>query len=68
MLHSRRSSRMRLATTIIVGSLILLLIGGIVAAGVIMMWYRDKVAPFAEGVAALEELRATVSDGAHLRR
>ena len=54
MLSTRRSNRIRLATTIIAGLLIIALIGGIVAAGVIMMWYRDKVEPFADGIAALE--------------
>ncbi len=53
-LEDRRSRRIRLATTIFAGLMILLLIAGIVAAGVIMMWYRDKVEPFAEGIAALE--------------
>ena len=55
MLLNRRGSRMRLAATVIVGLVILLLIAGIVAAGVIMMWYRDKVEPFAAGIAALED-------------
>ncbi len=54
LLSTRRSNRIRLATSIIVGLLILALIGGIVAAGVIMMWYRDKVEPFADGIAALQ--------------
>ena len=52
-LRSRRRSRIRLATTLGAGLLIAALIGGIVAVGVIMMWYRDKVEPFADGVAAL---------------
>ncbi len=54
MLSARRSNRIRLAITIGVGLLMVALVGGIVAAGVIMMWYRDKVEPFADGIAALE--------------
>ena len=57
LLRSRRSSRIRLATTLGAGLLIVALISGIVAAGVIMMWYRDKVEPFADGIAALENYR-----------
>ena len=52
-LRSRRSSRIRLATTLGAVVTIIALIGAIVAAGVIMMWYRDKIEPFADGVAAL---------------
>ena len=55
LLADRRSRRLRLATTIVAGLMILLLIAGIVAAGVIMMWYRDKVEPFADGIAALAD-------------
>ena len=55
LLEARRSGRLRLAVTVMVALLIVMLIGGIVAAGVIMMWYRDKVEPFAEGIAALED-------------
>ena len=54
LLSARRGNRIRMATTIVAGLLILALIGGIVAAGVIMMWYRDMVEPFADGIAALE--------------
>ncbi len=54
LLADRRSRRLRLAATVFAGLLILLLIAGIVSAGVIMMWYRDKIEPFAEGIAALE--------------
>ena len=53
MLRSRRGSRLRLATTLGAALLIVALVGAIVAAGVIMMWYRDKVEPFADGIAAL---------------
>lgn len=55
MLDARRSSRIRLAATVFAGLMILLLIAGIVITGVIMMWYRDKVEPFAEAVAALQD-------------
>ena len=48
-----RRSRLRLVTTIFAGLLIVALIAGIVTAGVIMMWYRDKVEPFSESIAAL---------------
>ena len=54
MLDSRRSKRIRLATTVFAGLVMLLLIAVIVSAGVIMMWYRDKIEPFAAGIAALE--------------
>ncbi len=54
LLSARRSNRIRLATTIVVGLLMVALIGAIVAVGVIMMWYRDQVEPFADGIAALE--------------
>ena len=54
LLQNRRRSRIRLATMVIASLMILLLIAGIVAAGVIMMWYRDKVEPFAEAIATLE--------------
>ena len=54
LLSTRRSNRIRLATTLVAGLLIVALIGGIVAAGVIMMWYRDKVEPFADAIAGLE--------------
>ena len=54
LLSTRRSSRARLAATVGAGLLILALAAGIVAAGVIMMWYRDQVEPFADNIAALE--------------
>ena len=54
-LDDRRSRRLRLAATLFAGLLILLLIAGIVSAGVIMMWYRDQIEPFAEGIAALAD-------------
>ena len=53
LLQSRRSSRMRLLMTALAVLLMLALAGGIVAAGVIMMWYRDTIEPFAAGIAAL---------------
>lgn len=54
LLSARRSNRIRMAVTIGVALLIVALIVGIVAAGGIMMWYRDMVEPFADGIAALE--------------
>ncbi len=54
LMSTRRSNRIRWATTLVAGLLIVALIGAIVAVGVIMMWYRDKVEPFADGIAALE--------------
>ncbi len=54
LLSSRRSSRIRWATTLVAGLLIVALISAIVAVGVIMMWYRDQIEPFADGIAALE--------------
>ena len=55
LLDERRSSRLRLLTTVVAGLFIVALIALIVAAGAIMMWYRDKVEPFAAGIAALED-------------
>ena len=54
LLSTRRSSRIRWATTLVAGLLIVALISAIVAVGVIMMWYRDQIEPFADGIAALE--------------
>ncbi len=51
---ARRSGRLRLALTVSAGLLIMTLAGLIIAAGVIMMWYRDRLAPFADSIAALE--------------
>ncbi len=55
LLEKRRGSRIRLGLTLIAALLSLLLIAAIVSAGVIMMWYRDKLEPFAEGIAALAD-------------
>ena len=54
LLESRRSKRARLLMTSLAALLMLALAGGIIAAGVIMMWYRDTVEPFAQAIAALE--------------
>ena len=54
LLEKRRASRIRMAAMVAAGSLILLLIAAIVGAGVVMMWYRDKVEPYAGAIAALE--------------
>ena len=59
LLENRRSRRLRLATTLLASLAILSFISLIVAAGVIMMWYRDKVEPFAAGVAALQNYTPT---------
>jgi membrane peptidoglycan carboxypeptidase len=53
LLDSRRSRRKRLLMTVLAALLMVALAGGIIAAGVVMMWYRDTVAPFADGIAAL---------------
>ena len=55
LLEKRSRSRLRLLATLFAGLLILLLIAAIVSAGVIMMWYRDKLEPYAEAIAALED-------------
>ena len=55
LMESRRSARLRWAVTALAALLMATLIGGIIAAGVIMMWYRDKVEPFAAGIAALAD-------------
>ena len=54
LLESQRSKRARLLMTLLAALLMVALAGGIIAAGVIMMWYRDTVEPFAQGIAALE--------------
>ena len=59
LLQSRRSNRMRLLMTILAALLVVALAGGIIAAGVIMMWYRDTVEPFAEGIIALGDYTPT---------
>ena len=51
---SRRGSRMRLLATGLAVLVMLALAASIVAAGIVMMWYRDTIAPFADGIAALE--------------
>ena len=53
LLAEQRSGRIRLALIMTAGLMILLLIAAIVSAGVIMMWYRDKLEPYAESIAAL---------------
>lgn len=55
LLAKRRGSRIRLGATLIAAVLILLLIAAIVSAGIIMMWYRDKLEPYVEGIAALAD-------------
>ncbi len=49
------SRRLRWALTLLAGLIMLSLVGLIVAAGVIMLWYRDQVEPFAAAIAALED-------------
>ena len=55
LLASRRGRRGRLLMTVLAALLMVALAGGIIAAGVIMLWYRDTVEPFAQGIAALED-------------
>ena len=52
--QSRQSARRRFWLTLAAGLLILALVAGIIFAGVAMLWYRDRVEPFAVGIAALE--------------
>ncbi len=54
LLQEQRSRRLRLLVTLLTGLLIVALIAVIVAAGAIIIWYRDQVEPFADGIAALE--------------
>jgi len=54
LLDSRRGTRMRLLAIVLAALLMLALAASIVAAGVIMIWYRDTIEPFADGIAALE--------------
>ena len=53
LLGSQRSRRVRLLTILLAALLMMVLAAGIIAAGVIMMWYRDTVAPFSQGIADL---------------
>ena len=57
LLDSRRGRRMRLLATVLAVLVMLALAASIVAAGVIMIWYRDTIEPFADGIAALENYR-----------
>ena len=57
LLESRRSRRWRLLMTVLAALLMLLLAGGIVAAGVVMIWYRDTIEPFSQGIADLANYR-----------
>ena len=54
MRQSRQSARRRLLLTVAAALLILALVGVILFAGAAMLWYRDRVEPFAEQIAALE--------------
>ncbi len=54
-MRSRQSRRTRLLLTLLAAVLMAALAGGIIAAGVIMMWYRDTVTPFTERIAALQD-------------
>ncbi len=53
-LAQRRSGRLRLAFIALIILLIIALIAGIGATFAIMLWYRDRVEPFAADIAALE--------------
>ena len=57
LLESRRRRRRRLLINIVAALLMLMLASGIIAAGVVMIWYRDTVEPFAQGIAALADYR-----------
>ena len=52
---SRRSARVRLFGIVAAVALIIALVGGIIFAGGAMLWYRDSVSPFMEGIAALAD-------------
>lgn len=52
--QSQHSARTRLLLMLLAALLIVALVTGIVFAGGAMLWYRDRVEPFAEAVAALE--------------
>ncbi len=51
--QSRQSVRTRFWLTLSAALLILALVAGIIFAGAAMLWYRDRVEPFAERIAAL---------------
>lgn len=57
LLESRRSRRARLLTFSVAALLMLTLAGAIIATGVVMIWYRDTIEPFAQGVAGLADYR-----------
>lgn len=52
--QSQRSARVRLLLMLLAALLIVALLAGIVFAGGAMLWYRDRVEPLAEAIAALE--------------
>ena len=59
LLESRRGRRARLLMTVLAALLMVALAAGIIAAGVVMMWYRDTIAPFSQAVADLANYSGT---------
>jgi len=57
LLESRRSRRARFFTFTLAALLMLTLAGAIIATGVVVIWYRDTIEPFAQGVAGLADYR-----------
>ncbi len=52
--QSQRNARTRLLLMLLAALLSVALVAGILFAGAAMLWYRDRVEPFAEAIAALE--------------
>ncbi len=52
--QSQRNARTRLVLMLLAALLCVALVAGIVFAGGAMLWYRDRVEPFTEAIAALE--------------
>ena len=54
LLQTQRSRRARFLMMASAAMVMVALAAAIIGAGVIMLWYRDTIEPFAEGIAALE--------------
>lgn len=59
LMQTQRSRRARILMTASAALVMFALAAAIIAAGVIMIWYRDTVEPFADGIAALEHYSGT---------
>ena len=55
--ESPRGRRARVLSFTLAALVMLTLAGGIIATGAVVIWYRDTVAPFAQGIAGLADYR-----------